>query len=65
MSEHIQICPRCQTGKDTYALDSKEPVCPNIGRHKDGECSAFVPLGRTVTNHTVFSPHGLDINKNF
>ncbi len=65
MSEHTQICPRCQTGKDSYALDPKEPICPNIDRHKDGKCSAFVPLGRMVTNHTVFSPHGLDINKIF
>ena len=65
MMQQIQLCPVCKTGKETYALDPKEVLCPNIGRHKNGECGAFVPLGQTHDNHTVFSSHGLNINKNF
>ena len=29
----VQLCPNCQTGADSYKLDSREPVCPYLHLH--------------------------------
>ena len=39
-----QLCPKCQTGYDTYLLDNKNPFCPYIHCHKGTSCAMFKPL---------------------
>ena len=39
-----QLCPKCQTGYDTYLLDNKNPFCPYIHCHKGTSCTMFKPL---------------------
>ena len=45
-----QLCPQCQTGKDSYLLDNKSPVCPYIDFHNGKECIKFKPL-RTISKN--------------
>ena len=39
-----QLCPKCQTGYDTYLLDNKNPFCPYIHCHNGTSCTMFKPL---------------------
>lgn len=39
-----QLCPKCQTGYDTYLLDDKSPFCPYIHCHNGKSCTMFKPL---------------------
>ena len=39
-----QLCPKCQTGYDTYLLDNKNPFCPYIHCHNGTRCTMFKPL---------------------
>ncbi len=38
-------CPKCLTGKETYELDSREPMCPYIHTYnKKRKCPYYAPL---------------------
>lgn len=39
-----QLCPKCQTGKDSYLLDNKSPFCHYIHLHNGTTCSMFKPI---------------------
>ena len=39
-----QICPKCNTGKYTYELDSKSEICPYIRCWKQNKCPFYTPL---------------------
>ncbi len=40
----IGKCPVCLTGKRTYELDKREPMCPYIHCYKDKKCCFFVDM---------------------
>lgn len=44
MNEKKKLCPQCQTGADSYKLDSKSPCCPYMGLHNGETCSKFKQL---------------------
>ena len=51
MKEEIEhICPNCQTGQNTYLLDSKNPFCSYIQHHNGKTCSMYVPLKNNEDN---------------
>lgn len=37
-------CPNCLTGKTTYELDSREPMCPYIHTYTKKQCPFYAPL---------------------
>ena len=39
-----QLCPTCQTGQDTYLLDSKNPFCPYLHCHNGTSCTMYKPI---------------------
>ena len=39
-----KLCPKCKTGKYTYELDKRSPVCPYIGCYRNKRCSMFVRI---------------------
>ena len=39
-----KLCPKCKTGKYTYELDKRSPVCPYIGCHNGKKCHMYVKL---------------------
>ena len=39
-----KLCPKCKTGKYTYELDRRSPVCPYIGCHNGKKCPMYVKL---------------------
>ena len=39
-----QLCPTCQTGKDTYLLDGRNPFCPHLHCHNGTSCTMYQPL---------------------
>lgn len=43
-----QICPTCKTGKESYELDNHSYACPYISCLKDGKCSFYEPLEKTI-----------------
>ncbi len=43
-------CPGCLTGKKTYELDSKEPMCPYIHTYKERKCPYYIPLKRSKSS---------------
>ena len=48
--ENRQICPNCQTGQNTYLLDSKNPFCNYIQCHNGKTCSMYVPIKNKEDN---------------
>ncbi len=36
-----QLCPVCQTGKETYELDQRSPCCPYIACHNGTKCGWY------------------------
>lgn len=36
-----ELCPKCKTGKYTYELDKRSPMCPYIGCHNGKKCSMY------------------------
>ena len=49
MNEKKQLCPQCQTGADSYKLDSlkldsRAPMCPYLDCHNGTHCSKFREL---------------------
>ena len=42
--ENVQLCPSCQTGYNTYLLDSREPFCPFLHLHNGGVCKAYLKI---------------------
>ncbi len=48
-----QLCPICQTGKETYELDKKSPCCPYLTCHKLKSCPFFVEIKKPVKNCTA------------
>ena len=38
------LCPKCKTGKYTYELDRRSPVCPYIGCYSGKKCPMYVKL---------------------
>lgn len=38
---NTQLCPKCKTGKDSYLLDSKSPICPYLHLHDGKGCAKF------------------------
>ncbi len=44
VTENKQLCPSCQTGKDSYILDEREPCCPYLSSHNGKGCTRFKPL---------------------
>ena len=47
-----QLCPKCQTGYDTYLLDNKNPFCPYIHCHNGTSCAMFKPLKENTDPRT-------------
>ncbi|MFR2018690.1 MAG: hypothetical protein ACLS27_08715 [Eubacterium sp.] len=43
-----QLCPKCQTGYDTYLLDNKNPL-PVHSCHNGTSCAMFKPLKKIQT----------------
>lgn len=41
MNENKQLCPQCQTGADSYKLDSRSSCCPYMVLHNGKTCSKF------------------------
>ena len=39
-----KLCPRCKTGKLTYELDRRTPVCPYINCYSGKKCAMFEAL---------------------
>ena len=39
-----KLCPKCKTGKYTYELDRRSPVCPYIGCYSGKKCPMYVKL---------------------
>lgn len=39
-----QLCPKCQTGLESYQLDPKSEACPYIASHNGNSCAFFKPL---------------------
>lgn len=39
-----QICSSCETGKQTYMLDPREPFCPYLHRNNGIACNMYEPL---------------------
>ncbi|OQB13481.1 MAG: hypothetical protein BWY15_01778 [Firmicutes bacterium ADurb.Bin193] len=48
--ENKQLCPKCQTGKNSYILDPKSAFCPHIACLNKNECSCFTPMFGTVVD---------------
>lgn len=40
-TDNVLLCPNCQTGKESYLLDSKSPVCPYLHFHAGQSCIKF------------------------
>ena len=60
-----KLCPKCKTGKYTYELDRRSPVCPYIGCYSGKKCPMYVKLekpqkggfwGRIFGNGKVIPP---------
>lgn len=39
-----KLCPTCQTGRDTYILDNKNPFCPYLHFHDGTNCKMYKKL---------------------
>ena len=39
-----KLCPHCKTGKCSYELDPRSPVCPYLSCHNGKKCSMFKML---------------------
>ena len=39
-----KLCPTCKTGKYTYELDRRSPVCPYIGCYSRKKCPMYDKL---------------------
>lgn len=37
----IKLCPKCETGAQSYRLDPKSPVCPYLEYHNGKSCPFF------------------------
>ena len=45
--ENEQLCPKCETGKNSYKLDPQSAFCPHIACLNKNECSFFSPMCMT------------------
>ncbi len=45
-----QLCPICQTGKETYELDKRSPYCPYIACHNGYKCGKYKHLKNNDSN---------------
>jgi hypothetical protein len=39
--ENELLCPKCQTGKNSYKLDPKSTFCPHIACLRENRCNFF------------------------
>ena len=39
-----KLCPKCKTGKYTYELDKRSPMCPYIDCYNGKKCPMYVKL---------------------
>ena len=39
-----KLCPHCKTGKRTYQLDNRSPMCPYIHCYKGRTCAMYEKL---------------------
>ena len=39
-----QKCPSCETGRQSYMFDKREPFCPYIHLNKGNTCIMYAPL---------------------
>ena len=54
------LCPKCKTGRDSYLLDPKSPVCPYLLCHMGISCARFVPLAININK----TNSDLEVNAN-
>lgn len=54
-----QICSSCETGKQTYMLDPREPFCPYLHLNNGIACNMYEPLKKEeqVKNHKEEYPN--------
>ena len=48
-----KLCPKCKTGKYTYELDRRSPVCPYIGCYSGKKCPMYVKLEKPQKGGTL------------
>ncbi len=39
-----KLCPKCQTGKDSYNIDNQSTVCPYLEYNNGQRCEMYVKL---------------------
>lgn len=49
-----KLCPKCKTGKYTYELDRRSPVCPYIGCYSGKKCPMYVKLEKPQKGGTKY-----------
>lgn len=38
------LCPDCKTGRESYTIDEKSPVCPYFECYNGYSCTFFTPM---------------------
>ena len=51
-----ELCPKCETGRDTYLLDSKASFCPYLSMHNGSTCAKFRPMKKSSDPMTKSCP---------
>ena len=48
--ETEKLCPTCETGKNSYILDGRNPFCPYLNLHDGTNCKMYQKMNKSHTD---------------